>query len=505
LLSEALEFTTIAGRPREYFEPAYEKNWFARLGISADTEYVDKFLAAGMTPNGVFGAKVHWHQFLHLKAKLRLIRCDRSSDIELLRSTFSDLRFVFLTRRDKVQQAVSYYKALRTNSWHALRPDATMTWETPAPAPTPPFDFDQIDRWVKRFTKDEANWRRYFETLALEPFEVVYEEFLGTYESTVLAILRYLNIPIPDGMKIAPPRLRKLSDEVSEEWAHRYRALKWPTRLIRETAKRSYFINTSPRTGGFLLAEALESTQIAGRPREYFDPVFQEQWCSRHAIKPGTEYYERVLAAGKTPNGVFGAKVLWHQFEPLMVKLRQIEGDGLSDLELLRYMFPDVRYVFLTRKDKIRQAVSYDRAIRSGVWWSIPTHADDNRQTTAPASGTATPFDFEQIDAWVTRLTEFESKWRCHFKRMGVQPFEVAYEDLVGSYESTVLAILDYLDLSISAKVKVAPPRLQKQADDVTEEWVRRYQELKGCWASGASHSGPTRWSCPAPSYVSVP
>ena len=30
-----------------------------------------KFLAPGMTPNGVFGAKVHWHQFVHLTTKLR--------------------------------------------------------------------------------------------------------------------------------------------------------------------------------------------------------------------------------------------------------------------------------------------------------------------------------------------------------------------------------------------------------------------------------------------------
>ncbi len=89
------------------------------------------------------------------------------------------------------------------------------------------------------------------------------------------------------------------------------------------------------------------------------------------------------------------------------------------------------------------------------------------------------PFSFEKIDDWVTRLTEFESNWRRHFKRIGVEPFEVAYEDLVGSYESTVHTILRFLDLPISEARKVALPRLRKQADEVTEEWVRRYQVLK--------------------------
>ena len=59
--------------------------------------------------------------------------------------------------------------------------------------------------------------------------------------------------------------------------------------------------------------------------------------------------------------------------------------DNLSDLELLRRTFPDLRYVFLMRKDKIRQAVSYDRAIRSGVWWSIPTQANCLTEAPGPA------------------------------------------------------------------------------------------------------------------------
>ena len=151
--------------------------------------------------------------------------------------------------------------------------------------------------------------------------------------------------------------------------------------------------------------------------------------------------------------------------------------DNLSDLELLRGTFPDLRYVFLTRKDKIRQAVSYDRAIRSGVWWSIPTQA--NCLTEAPGPAIAPPFDFARYDEWVTRLSEFESNWRCHIKRTGIEALEVAYEDLVESYESTSLTVLRNLDLPVATGSQVAPPRLQRQADLVTEEWVRRYQQLK--------------------------
>ena len=352
--------------------------------------------------------------------------------------------------------------------------------QTAAP-PRVEFDAVQIDHWVRSFALDEASWLRYFEMIELEPFQVVYEDFLENYEPTVISILRYLNIAIPAELTIVSPRLNKLADEVSEEigFGRHLSEMRRPIRCTRETAGPSYFISTSPRTGGFLLAEALQSTGVAGRPREYFDPVLENQSLKGQPRVGDEEYLEMAKIAGTTPNGVFGAKVLWHQFAHLITKPRMIEGHRVSGLELMRRVFPDLRYVFLTRRDKIRQAVSYDRAIRSGVWWSISTTANGEGQNPAPAAVTP-PFDFEQLDEWVTRLTQFETCWRRHFERVGVKPFEIAYEDLVLNYESTVVAVLGYLELPITEDVQIARPRLEKQADQVTEEWVDRYKRLKG-------------------------
>ena len=64
-------------------------------------------------------------------------------------------------------------------------------------------------------------------------------------------------------------------------------------------------------------------------------------------------------------------------------------------------------------------------------------------------------------------------------RRAGVTPFEVAYEDFLEAYEPTVLSILRYLDLSFTDELGVAPPRLERQADEVSLEWVRRYREMR--------------------------
>ena len=117
-------------------------------------------------------------------------------------------------RRDKLEQAVWYDKAHRTDIWHVVRPGAQPSQNAAA---TPvEFNLEKIDHWISRFAEDEGSWCRYVETRGIEPFQVVFEDFLGAYESTVLAILRYLNIPIPTELRIVPPRLNKLADKVSD-------------------------------------------------------------------------------------------------------------------------------------------------------------------------------------------------------------------------------------------------------------------------------------------------
>ncbi len=195
---------------------------------------------------------------------------------------------------------------------------------------------------------------------------------------------------------------------------------------------------------------------------------------ARLGASSDAEFLQRVLAEGTTPNGVFAAKVHWHQFEFLAGKLRAVHGDARM-LDLLRRTFPDLRYVFLTRRDKVRQAVSYYRAIETNVWWTVAGDARGLREPAAPPP----EFNYELIDDWVTQLSIFESSWRRHFERAGVTPFEVAYEDFLEAYEPTVLSILRYLDLSFTDELGVAPPRLERQADEVSLEWVRRYREMR--------------------------
>ena len=72
LLGDALIGTGIAGQPHGYFSRValHNPRTPSNFGeIKDDDDYLDKVIAAATTPNGVFGAKVHWDHFMTLIAK----------------------------------------------------------------------------------------------------------------------------------------------------------------------------------------------------------------------------------------------------------------------------------------------------------------------------------------------------------------------------------------------------------------------------------------------------
>src|SRR5258708_8174737 len=161
----------------------------------------------------------------------------------------------------------------------------------------------------------------------------------------------------------------------------------------------SYLICAPPRCGSTLLCEALINTGLAGHPREYFEHLKQtgqprrpqEYFPADSAIARQlgdysrlddeaklSEHYQgsaysaylaQVIEEGTTPNGVFGAKVMWGYLDDFISNLREIPGyQELPALDLLSNIFPNLRYIWATRRDKVRQAVSLWKAIQTWTW-----------------------------------------------------------------------------------------------------------------------------------------
>ena len=137
--------------------------------------------------------------------------------------------------------------------------------------------------------------------------------------------------------------------------------------------------------------------------------------------------------------------------------------------ELLGRAFPGLRYVQITRQNKIRQAVSLWKAVQTQAWKREP---GERRERPAELV-----FSFRAINYLVRLLTAHDASWDAYFLGLGYEPLKVTYEELAESTDAVIRRVLEHLGIPAPADLVVEAPRLSVQADEVSEEWVRRVDE----------------------------
>jgi trehalose 2-sulfotransferase len=215
----------------------------------------------------------------------------------------------------------------------------------------------------------------------------------------------------------------------------------------------SYLVCSIPRSGSNLLCELLFRSGVAGVPTELFHPHYMRVLKRRWGIETTDEYMRELLARKTGPNGVFGAKAHWGQYHPLF---------GNTDP---REVLPNLRVISMTRRDHVRQAVSWVRALQTLSWQS--SHNERPQRLLE--------FDPEHIARKVGRIDREEEAWRVLFDRYGIEAHEIVYEDLVSDQDVTLREVLEFVGVEPPASLQVAQPRLERQADALSEEWVERY------------------------------
>jgi LPS sulfotransferase NodH len=254
--------------------------------------------------------------------------------------------------------------------------------------------------------------------------------------------------------------------------------------LDRHQIKTSYLICTLPQSGGSLLADALRGVGGAGRPDNYFRTAlrsrFEEEWTLDPEV--GNEnFLAGARAAGTSANGVFGAKAHWFEFEQLIAMLRGTDPSESSrgpetervqretDNSLLNEYLPNLRYVHVTRRDKIGQAVASYRSLS----------ACRNCDVGAERSGRKdVPFDARAIDRLYRRLLTEDWKWVAYFGYAGVRPLVVTYEALTLDYVGTIRDVAEQLGIEGADRVSV-PPAPREAHSPQSQRWRVSYTEWR--------------------------
>lgn len=219
-MCKAIESTGIAGVPREWFNyPPDLLTTFKKTNHAELQEYLYKL---GTTSNGIFAInhsfyEPHFSQLTETLRKFPACSPDETRRTVIWEQVLPNHRHIFMTRRNKVRLAVSWWRAIQSEEWHISSSESRKEIDL-----ADKYSFDAINHLYNECSMREAGIQEFFAEGGITPLNIFYEDFIQNYEETVRTILAYLRLD-SGPVSIAPPALTKLADPISEEWAQRFR------------------------------------------------------------------------------------------------------------------------------------------------------------------------------------------------------------------------------------------------------------------------------------------
>ena len=235
----------------------------------------------------------------------------------------------------------------------------------------------------------------------------------------------------------------------------------------------SYLICATPRSGSTLLCGLLESSGVAGHPASYFNRDALNEYANQWGIPRPRDgridraFVQAALTAGRTPNGIFGVRVMQETLPELVRALSVSAADPVdSELDPLTDVFGRIKFIHLRRCDVVAQAVSWARSLQTHFW-----HPGE-----AVLPGGQEPhYDEGLISQLVARIGRSEAGWASWFDAHGIEALEVTYEELAADCHSAALSVIGFLGLELP-EGRTLESAQRQQADELNAAWIHEFK-----------------------------
>jgi Stf0 sulphotransferase len=236
-------------------------------------------------------------------------------------------------------------------------------------------------------------------------------------------------------------------------------SIEFDTNPFRALKKRIAVACIGGRTGSYFLAEQL--LQHGAVVTEGFLESRIIFACRGRRLYRLQDYCEWHLGENAV-SGVFGFKGGFGSLATLVMA-----GEFPDHLE-------DWKFVRLSRKDTLKQAISFVIAKENKSWRSFEKIKKDL---------TDDDFDADVIAQEVQSIANQGKAWDEVFQLFGIEPFPIVYEDLADDPAGVTDAVAEYVGLHgppiTDPKFFMNPP-LERQASEVNERWEARFLEERG-------------------------
>ena len=230
----------------------------------------------------------------------------------------------------------------------------------------------------------------------------------------------------------------------------------------------TYLLASVPRAGSTHFSHLLWRTGCLGAPLEYLN--FEA--AGPYGFAAGSpqlqlQLWRSVLRRRCSLNGVFGLKAFAMQLDQLQRKNAPLLEDVLATM-LPRNGLRRVLYV--RRRDRLAQAVSYARATLSGIW----------RKAQESAAPEPVPYSQEALEAAERGIAFQESVWEQMFGELKIEPLTLWHEDILADGSAAAEAVAGYLGVKIDPAAAVDVPSIEKQSEGDAAVWAERYARSRG-------------------------
>jgi trehalose 2-sulfotransferase len=261
---------------------------------------------------------------------------------------------------------------------------------------------------------------------------------------------------------------------------------------------RAYIVCSTQRSGSTYLCRLLASTGVAGNPQEYFEaraetgapphpgyflaglprtgagirddvrPTDAPEYSDLRSVYGWEAHLERTFRLGTTDNGVFATKLMWNQLPDLEQHAAALpEFAGLAGADLLDRLLEHPSYVWMRRRDKVRQAISLWRALQTRTWRAEHPTAGNERPTLA--------YSFDGIEHLRRRLSADDEAWGRFFLHSLLDPLELVYEDDVSPDPAGAVGRV-LAHVGVEAPTGWEPESgMAQQSDELNDEWYVAY------------------------------
>lgn len=217
---------------------------------------------------------------------------------------------------------------------------------------------------------------------------------------------------------------------------------------------RGVAILTEGRSGSNWLGSLTNATGVMGRSEEWLDPAYL-----RFHPRSYDDLENAVIKKGSTDNGRFAIKLFPRH---LMWCKEEFGKDFLFEIRREH----SLEFIFLERRDRLQQAISFYRARMSGVWTSRHQGKVNPR---------AVPYSFADISQAYFQIDRSYAFWRSYLQLSGLHYRQFVYEDLQQDPKPYLEAVADYMGLQVPEHT--GDSKFAIQRDTITEDWIVRFRE----------------------------